>query len=101
MSDHSNGNPEISNSLPVLNIANRVEDVIGRMQFTKNGRISNRCMLPIVNTVVKGNNIRVNAITLIDNGSELDIMNTKLCNELGLVGTPIKVNIVGAGGETL
>ena len=28
-------------------------------------------------------------------------MNTKLCNKLGLVGTPIKVNIVGVGGEIL
>ena len=56
--DYSNGNPEINNSLPVLSIANRVDDVTVGMQLKKNGyRISNRCMLPIVNTVVKGNNI--------------------------------------------
>ena len=43
----------------------------------------------------------MSAITILDTGSELNVINTKLYNKLGLKGTPITVTIVGITGKTM
>ena len=58
-------------------------------------------MLPIVKSLVKNGDISLEATTLINSGSELNFMNSKLCKSLGLGGVPVKVNIIGVGGEVL
>ena len=60
-----------------------------------------RCMLPIVNSLVKNGAVQVTATTLLDSGSEFHIMNTKLYKQLGLNGSTISLNIVGVGGQIL
>ena len=89
-----------------INIVNRPE--CGKQAITVNSSDQStgmgqprRSMLPIVKSVVINGNARVTATTLLDGGSEIHIMNSKLCNRLGLKGMPIRVSIVGVGGKIL
>ena len=45
------------------------------------------------------NETRVTTITILDSGSELNVINSKLCKKLGLVGSFITINIVSVAGE--
>ena len=58
-----------------------------------------RCFLPIVKSTVVHNQNRIAATTLLDSGSELNVMCRKLCNRLGLSGTSTSINMVGVAGE--
>ena len=60
-----------------------------------------RSYLPIVRATVINKERRVNVITILDSGSELNVINTRLCNKLGLSGTPITINIIGIAGNTI
>ena len=56
-----------------------------------------RVMLPVVNSTLINGNIRIKSKTLIDGGSEIHIMTSKLCNRLGLKGIPLNIKLVGVG----
>ena len=58
-----------------------------------------RCFLPIVRSIVAHKEKRIAATTLLDSGSELNVMSSKLCKRLGLAGTPISINFVGVAGD--
>ena len=60
-----------------------------------------RCYLPIVRATVINEEKKMSVITILDTGSELNVINTKLYNKLGLKGTPITVTIVGITGKTM
>ena len=58
-----------------------------------------RCFLPVVKSTVINNGLKVHATTLLDSGSELNVMSSKLFKKLRLSGSPITINIVGVAGE--
>ena len=61
--------------------------------------VPNRCYLPIVQSKLKNKHIEVIAKTVLDSGSELNIISRKCFNRLQLKGTAVNVSIVGAGGN--
>ena len=65
-------------------------------------RINNtppRCVLPIVKFTFAHEKKRIAATMLLDSGSELNVMSSKLCKRLGLAGVSFSINIVGVAGE--
>ena len=60
-----------------------------------------RCYLPIVNSVVRSTKNVLTVKTLLDSGSELNIISSNLCKLLQLQGTPITINLIGVAGKTI
>ena len=60
-----------------------------------------RCFLPIVKSTLISisSKIQGQATTILDSGSELNIMNSTLCKKLWLIGSPVLIDIVGVGGK--
>ena len=68
--------------------------------FITDSLTPHRCFLPIVKSTIIGPNNNVTATTLLDSGSELNVISSKLCEKLGLTGSPITIKVTGVGGET-
>ena len=60
-----------------------------------------QCFLPIVKSIVINNETRVSVTTILDSGSELNVINSKLCEKLRLDGSSISINIVVVAGEII
>ena len=61
-----------------------------------------RCFLPIVkSTILNENEKKITATTMLDSGNELNIMNSRLCDELKLRGDEITIDMVGVAGEII
>ena len=58
-----------------------------------------RCFLPVFKSMVLHSNQKVRATVLLDSGSELNVMSSKLYKKLILNGPPITINIIGVAGE--
>ena len=60
-----------------------------------------RCFLPIVKSTLISisSKIQGEATTILDSGSELNIMNSTLCKKIRLIGSPVLIDIVGVGGK--
>ena len=43
----------------------------------------------------------MNVKTILDSGSELNVISSNLCNILRLQGSPISINIVGVAGKVI
>ena len=85
--------------IPALNTATGISQKVKITKSKEDNGMITRCMLPIVRSLVKNGNLCLKAVTLLDGGSEIHIMNAKLYKKLGLKGIPTKVNIVGVGGN--
>ena len=57
------------------------------------------CYLPILRATVIHKKKTRSVLTILDSGSELNVISTKLCNKLGLTGVPIVVNIIGVAAN--
>ena len=57
-----------------------------------------RCFLPVVNATLQNGNRKYRARTLLDSGSEINVISTRCYENLGLSGTPVTIKITGAGG---
>ena len=57
-----------------------------------------RSLLPAVKMHLRNRHYEYTAIGLLDSVSEIHIMSSNYCNRLQLVGVPVIVNIVCAGG---
>ena len=58
-----------------------------------------RCYLPVLRATVMHKKKTRSVLTILDSGSELNVISTKLCNKLGLTGVPIVVNIIGVAAN--
>ena len=58
-----------------------------------------RCFLPVFKSTVLHNNQKVRTTVLLDSGSELNVMNSKLYKKLKLNGSPITINVIGVAGK--
>ena len=66
-----------------------------------NNMLLQRCVLPVVKALVGIEKVFVDANVLLDSGSELNIMSTKLFKRIGSKGIPVRVNITGVGGGVM
>ena len=88
-------------NLSEKNTASHLQSIRKLRLMIESQELVPRCMLPMVNSLVKNGAVQVTATTLLDSGSELHIMNTKLYKQLGLNRSTISLNIVGVGGQIL
>ena len=88
-------------NLSEKNTASHIQSIRKPRSMLEGQELVPSCMLPIVNSLVKNGAVQVSATTLLDSGSELHIMNTKLYKQLSLNGSTISLNIVGVGGQIL
>ena len=58
-------------------------------------KLPSRCFLPIVMSPLLNKNRNIRAGTILDTGSELNVMSTNL----NLTDTPLVINVIGVGGE--
>ena len=94
------GNASISISPPPPPpiIYSKLRPCVHNPRNTKD-KFPSRCCLPIVRSTAVNNETEVTAITILDSGSDLNVINPRLCKKLGLVGSFITINRVGVGGE--
>ena len=57
-----------------------------------------RCFLPVVNATVIGENNRIRVTAMLDSGSELNVISSKLYEKLGLRGFETDISIIGVSG---
>ena len=78
------------NSTPV----SRDHDTLGSSQ------IISRSFLPVLRIQVKSRDRSKECTAVLDSGSEISIISSRFSQQLGLVGIPFDLQIVGAGGVT-
>ena len=61
------------------------------------GRVPSRAFLPIVRSKLISRNNTAMVATLLDSGSEVNIISRKMANQLGLKGEPFVIDTIGVG----